>query len=296
MLSIKALAKLNDRSGGFSAYLSWAGAHVNASLENVRSRPGVATALARFVAFCHGPLFLALALAYLPARPADCGITIAVTLAASVALYLLALLSLGLLRGNDGRPVRTLELANKLTIVRFVLVAPIVMLILHDKPLVALVAYVICSGTDVADGIVARRNREITRFGVIMDPLADIVSTAGVFGAFLAKGLIPQWVFIILMLRYGSLFIGAAILFLAVGPMRFKATPVGKIVGVLQALAAILIIALSANAPDLVERFGNVLYPFLGMIFGSVIVSQLVIGIRHIRKGGGGECVTSKEI
>jgi phosphatidylglycerophosphate synthase len=119
----------------------------------------------------------------------------------------------------------------------------------------------------------------------MMDPLADIISTGAVFGAFLAKGLIPAWVFVILMMRYGILFIGSAILSVVAGPIRFKATPVGKIVGVLQALAAILIIVLSTDEPGLIDDLGYVLYPFLGVIFGSVIVSQLVIGIRHIRKG-----------
>jgi phosphatidylglycerophosphate synthase len=113
-----------------------------------------------------------------------------------------------------------------------------------------------------------------------MDPLADIASTAGVFGALFANGLVPLWVFAILLVRYGSLFVGSFILFLNYGPIRFRATPVGKIAGVVQAVIAIVILACAALRLPWEGMMGDMLLALLGVVFSSVIVSQVVIGIR----------------
>jgi phosphatidylglycerophosphate synthase len=118
-----------------------------------------------------------------------------------------------------------------------------------------------------------------------MDPVADILSTAGVFAALYVRELIPLWVLLILAIRYTSLVVGSGVLFFAVGPVKFKATPTGKIVGVLQAAVVILIITMTLANVDWQKDIGVILYPFLGMIFGSVIISQLVIGVRHFKEG-----------
>ena len=71
--------------------------------------------------------------------------------------------------------------------------------------------------------------------------------------------------------------------FLTAGPMRLQATPVGKVVAVLQALVAILILAIAARHAQIGPEVASALYGFLGVIFGVVIVSQVVIGWRHVR-------------
>ena len=121
-----------------------------------------------------------------------------------------------------------------------------------------------------------------------MDPAADIVSTAVLFGAFWIHGLVPGWVFAILMCRYGSLFAGCLLLPVLAGPIRYRATPVGKIVGVLQGAAGIIILVLAQSGVQWQDTIGVALFPLLGMIFGSVIVSQVTIGIRHLKRYRGG--------
>ncbi len=214
----------------------------------------------------------------------------------------LVLANLGLLRDRGGIVARKLGLANKLTLVRFALVVPTVGLLADDRLVPALGLYAISGLTDVMDGIVARVRGEETRFGVMMDPTADIFTTAGVFGALWMKGLVPGWVFAILVVRYASLAAGSVALHFTVRPVEFKATRVGKIVGVLQAVAVILIVALTAAGVDWREDIGVYLYPFLAMIFGWVIVSQMVAALRHIEKGAayagsqGGSCRISADI
>jgi cardiolipin synthase len=180
-------------------------------------------------------------------------------------------------------------LANALTISRLILVGPLAALAFDGMWTAAAVVYGVGLATDVADGIVARRYNQQSLFGTLMDPVADIASTAVLFGAFWAHGLIPGWVFFILMSRYGSLFVGSLLLWVLVGPIRFRATPVGKIVGVLQGAAGIMIIALTQSGLQWQDTIGVTLFPLLGVIFGSVIVSQVFIGIRHIKGGASRE-------
>lgn len=145
----------------------------------------------------------------------------------------------------------------------------------------ALVCYVACAGTDAVDGVVARRRGETTRLGLMLDPVADIASTAAVYAAFLANGWIAGWVYGVLVARYAMFFGGIALLRLTIGPFPLAATAAGKIVGVLQALVAILILVLAADDPGRIASVRTLTDPFLGLIFAAVIVSQLVMGIRH---------------
>jgi cardiolipin synthase len=253
--------------------------------QELKKNRALAQAIARFFLWCQAAVLAIAAFLYFPSDAggfAELAVYSAVGFACILALVLF---NVGLFRSREGIPEKRLGTANKLTLVRFVLVVPVVVLIAHGRLIPALALYVVSGATDVADGVAARRRGEQTQFGVMMDPAADIFTTAGVFGVLYAKGLVPWWVLTVLAVRYASLFAGSILLSFIVGPISFNATPVGKIVGVLQTAAVILIVTLAAAHVEWQERIGAYLYPFLAMIFGSVIISQLVIGIRHIREG-----------
>lgn len=175
----------------------------------------------------------------------------------------------------------TLGLANRLTLARCVLIAPTVVFLIREHWVLFLAAYGLLVATDVADGAVARRRGERTDFGTIMDPAADVASTGAVYTVFFAKSLLPGWVFAILLVRYGTLALGSLWLSRAARPFRFRATPAGKAAAVLQAAGAAAVALLERAGPGWETGAGRVLFPLLGTVFGSVIVSQLVIGIRH---------------
>lgn len=241
--------------------------------------------IVRFFMLCHIVVLAILAVACLSSGPGLFATIAIFSTVGGVVFLAFVLFNIGLLCDCSGGGQPVLGWANKLTFSRFLLAVPIVMLVIHDRMMGALALYVLSGLTDIADGIVARRTHRETEFGVVMDPAADIVTTAGLFAAFFVRGFIPAWVLIVLLARYVTLLAGAVVARIVAGPLKFKATPVGKIVGVLQAVAGILIIVLSQTDMEWRARFGGVLYPFLGVIFGSVIVSQLIIGVRHIKKG-----------
>jgi cardiolipin synthase len=207
---------------------------------------------------------------------------VAWTLAGGVAAAALAVSMSRLFRRGHER-LASLGLPNALTLARFVLIAPTVVLLLDARYPEALACYVVLFATDVADGIVARRRGAVSEFGVVADPLADVVSTFAVFTVFLAREWCPLWLYILLAGRYAMLFLGSFFLFLATGPFTFKATVPGKIVGVVQAFGACLVIG-GAMAGGLDPATERVLFAFLGIGFASIVLSQAVIGWRLARR------------
>lgn len=177
----------------------------------------------------------------------------------------------------------SLGLPNALTLLRFVLIAPTVVLLVDARYPEALGCYVVLFATDVADGIEARRRNLTSEFGVVADPLADVVSTFAVFTVFVIQGLCPPWLYALLCVRYAMLALGSAGLRMATGPFSFQATVPGKIVGVVQAFGASLLIA-GAHMGGLDASTERVLFAFLGIGFASIVVSQAVIGWRLARR------------
>ncbi len=73
-------------------------------------------------------------------------------------------------------PVFTLNVPNLLTLLRILLVPVLVVALLdatHEGDILAAVVFAGASITDAIDGWLARRQRAITNFGKLMDPVAD---------------------------------------------------------------------------------------------------------------------------
>jgi CDP-diacylglycerol--glycerol-3-phosphate 3-phosphatidyltransferase len=65
-----------------------------------------------------------------------------------------------------------LNLPTVLTLSRIVLI-PFFVLSVYNHPIIGAIVFSIASITDFLDGYLARRSGQITKFGIIMDPLAD---------------------------------------------------------------------------------------------------------------------------
>ena len=182
-------------------------------------------------------------------------------------------------RGARARP----GIADWLTILRLALIAPTVWLLARGQFIPAATCYAILIATDVADGIVARRRNESTSFGVFLDPLADVLSTFAVFTVLVLDGLVPLWVYLLLVVRYLMLGVGSLLLSRSTGPMEFHATLPGKIVGVVQAAAVLWVLRAASEGAGFIPGHGP-LFAFLGLGFVSIVASQAIIGYRHIRR------------
>ena len=105
-----------------------------------------------------------------------------------------------------------MNLPNKLTIMRVILIVPFIVLLLGGNAgwfgsnvlipnVIALVIFIIASLTDLADGKIARKYNLVTNFGKFMDPLADKLLVCSALIALVEMGRIPSWVVIVIISR-----------------------------------------------------------------------------------------------
>lgn len=97
-----------------------------------------------------------------------------------------------------------MNLANKLTLLRVILVPVFLIFISINGPantLIAIVIFVVAALTDKLDGYIARSRNEITNFGKFMDPLADKLLVTSALVALVQYGVIPAWMVMIIIAR-----------------------------------------------------------------------------------------------
>ena len=133
-----------------------------------------------------------------------------------------------------------MNLPNKLTILRVMLVPFFIIAFLKEMYLVALILFCLASVTDALDGQIARRNNLVTNFGKIMDPLADKILVYSALCLFLQIGIIKGWMLIVILARE---FIVAGMRTVAASEGRVLAAGMsGKIKTVLQMVGVIVMI------------------------------------------------------
>lgn len=111
-----------------------------------------------------------------------------------------------------------MNLPNKLTVFRVILIIPFVLLMLGSHAqwgwfmaafggivdyadYIALVIFIIASLTDMLDGKIARKYNLVTNFGKFMDPLADKLLVCSAMICLIELDRIPSWIVIIIISR-----------------------------------------------------------------------------------------------
>ena len=147
-----------------------------------------------------------------------------------------------------------MNLANRFSLIRLLLTPIFVLSVLYwrrdnaffaNLPLVIFLSAII---TDAADGFIARRYRQVTSLGKVLDPLADkfLLVAAFVtltFTAAIPPHLrIPAWVLIIIITRDIFILIGAAVIYFMFGYMEFSPSALGKTTTFLQMMTIISVL------------------------------------------------------
>lgn len=97
-----------------------------------------------------------------------------------------------------------MNLPNKLTLSRIGLTLAFLITLFSQIPLhetLALILFILASLTDYYDGKIARRDKIVTNFGILMDPLADKILICSAFIAFVGLRFIPAWMVVIIVAR-----------------------------------------------------------------------------------------------
>ncbi|ADL04529.1 CDP-diacylglycerol--glycerol-3-phosphate 3-phosphatidyltransferase [Lacrimispora saccharolytica] len=100
-----------------------------------------------------------------------------------------------------------MNLPNKLTILRVIMIPFFVLFLLLDGGTnatyryIAAVIFIVASFTDLLDGKIARKYGLVTNFGKFMDPLADKLLVCAGLICFTALGQLSAWIVIVIISR-----------------------------------------------------------------------------------------------
>jgi CDP-diacylglycerol---glycerol-3-phosphate 3-phosphatidyltransferase len=161
-----------------------------------------------------------------------------------------------------------------LTLLRIFFVPLLVVLLLtkgNNLDLWAVGVFLLAACTDFLDGYLARKRRQITTLGILLDPMADKLLTCSAFISLVELGLVPAWMVVIIVGRE-----------LAVSGLRasasaqgfvLEASDLGKTKMVLQ-VVAITTIVLGRHYAMIGNFHAGVLLLWLVMVFALASAAQ----------------------
>lgn len=97
-----------------------------------------------------------------------------------------------------------LNVPNALTLSRILIVPLLVAVLLtqiEGREFIGLGLFLVASLTDFLDGFLARRRKEVTALGKLLDPAADKILTSAAFISLVGLGLAPAWMVVVVIAR-----------------------------------------------------------------------------------------------
>ncbi|MDD5016610.1 MAG: CDP-alcohol phosphatidyltransferase family protein [Eubacteriales bacterium] len=106
------------------------------------------------------------------------------------------------------------NIPNILTLLRFALVPVATIFIFFGMTLPALITYIFACATDLLDGYIARKSHQVTKEGVLLDPLADKLMAIFVVIAFTVTDVLPLFVLVVILIKEMLMIGGGIFLYL----------------------------------------------------------------------------------
>lgn len=177
----------------------------------------------------------------------------------------------------------TMTLANSLTLMRIAIVPFFVYVFVLDEWGLALLLFCIAGATDLIDGTVARKFGRPTRFGAMLDPLADKCLVQSCFIALGVVGVLPWWFVILAFARDLMITVGILYLIHQNANLPYRPALVSKFATLFQLAVAIL--ALVWLWQPRVALLGKAISEWLiwAMLITAVLI--LISGIKYIAMG-----------
>ena len=96
---------------------------------------------------------------------------------------------------------RVLTIPNLLSFFRLAMVPVFLVLVIQGQDALALVVLIVSSATDFLDGYIARKFKQLSRLGQLLDPAADRLFIFAALVGLAARGVIPWWLFVVIVAR-----------------------------------------------------------------------------------------------
>lgn len=156
-----------------------------------------------------------------------------------------------------------MNLPNYLTLARIFLVPILVVVLLTpysekwfgiQSYALAIAIFLLATITDILDGHLARRRKQVSKFGALLDPIADKLLVSAALIVLVEKHLAPAWAVVIIL---GREFVVTGLRSVAATEgIVISAQTVGKIKMWFQCIAIVALLVAAANSPPPVSNFG----------------------------------------
>lgn len=168
-----------------------------------------------------------------------------------------------------------MNLPNKITLVRILLVPVVMMFLLTLQEWLALAVFLLAALTDGLDGYIARKKRLITNMGKFLDPLADKLLISAVLIVLVQLQRLDAWIAILIISREFA--VTGLRLVAAADGLVIAASRMGKLKTVSQIVAISLLIL--DNFP-----FSHWGLPLADMAIWLAVILTVVSGIEYFLK------------
>lgn len=168
----------------------------------------------------------------------------------------------------------TRQLPNTLTTLRLLLALPLCWLIIQREFEAVLWVALLAGASDGVDGWLARKLDVASRYGAIVDPLADKVMLSGAYPCLAVVGLIPWWLALLVIGRDAVIVAGALAFHALHGRYEMSPSSLGKLSTLLQILLALAL---------LLEQVSDILPPLLvALLLYSTVIGTVASGVHYV--------------
>jgi cardiolipin synthase len=166
------------------------------------------------------------------------------------------------------------HLPNALTVLRILLIGPVVWFLLHADYPSTLIGFAIAAVTDAVDGLLAKRFGWTSELGKVLDPLADKLLLVAMFITLGVLGFAPAWLTVLVVARDVVIAGGALWFHFSFGALGGQPTPVSKLNTLCQILFVLAVIGKAAGL--------GVAEPVLITLGALVMVTTVVSGLDYV--------------
>ncbi|TQV77084.1 CDP-alcohol phosphatidyltransferase family protein [Aliikangiella marina] len=119
-------------------------------------------------------------------------------------------------------------LPNLITIIRIILLVPLSYLLVHEEYTTALIIFVVAGASDALDGFLAKHFSWVSRFGAILDPLADKALLVLTMAILTYNGVISWLLLTVVFARDISIVLGGYYYHYRLGPFEMQPSYLSK--------------------------------------------------------------------
>lgn len=177
------------------------------------------------------------------------------------------------------------HLPNLITILRLVLLVPFLFYILQEKYSTAFIYFFLAGFSDALDGFLARYFKWTSKFGALLDPLADKALMLTSFSALAWLGHIPIWLFCLVVARDLIIMGGVGMVLLICGSIEYKPTFISKVNTVLQIFFVLTMLFGLAIVPVPHWLIPTIMWPMVMTTIGSVMI-YVWLGVKQALNAG----------